>query len=672
MCHSYMRLLALSLAFSFIGNLHAATVDSDQVVVTASRFSESLTSHSVGVQIITADEISASGARSLPQLLGRYAGIYSRDNSGTADRQIDMRGFGANGDQNTAVILDGQRLNENELVTVKWSSIPLESIERIEILRGSGAVLFGGGATGGVIHIITKKPESDSASGYVQAGGGSDSSQKFRAGFSQAGDQAGLSLHASHEETDGYRDNGEYRQDNLEGSLRFFALPFGAELKFGLEDQHQGFPGARTPEQMKNDRRGTATPDDYGDRDGWHLNLLTQGQIGNAEWNLDIGHRRTERTALLKDYFFGIFNTYLDTVSNVTSVSPRIKIPHALSGGEDNLVIGVDYEDWDYDSFRGSSKSSPAAADISGSQDSYAIYALERLALTAATQLSLGMRWQTVHYAVKDRVNPADYANDSHDENEEAYEVGLHHALTSAVSMYAKAGRSFRLPTLDEVYSQYGGPMFDSRVAFLKPQTADQGELGIEADFGNSRFRTSIYKIRIDNEIHCMTTVAPGFCNNINLPPSARKGVEISGETLWTPNLELHANYTFADSEFTDGSFLGESISGNQVPLVPRHRANLGMTWHLNSATRLIVASQFVSDQRFDNDQTNSFPEKIPGYSVTDLMLEHEIGPWRFKGSVNNLFDKEYFSYGVRGAGTYNAYPEPERTLFFSGEYRWQ
>jgi iron complex outermembrane receptor protein len=662
-------LLALASCPTFAADIG---VESDQVVVTASRFVESLTSQSVGVEIISADEIAASAAQSLPQLLSHYAGIHSRDNSGTADRQIDLRGFGMNGDQNTAVVLDGQRLNENELVTVKWSSIPLDAIERIEIVRGSGAVLYGGGATGGVIHIITKKSATNTSSGYARIGLGSDANRQMRAGFSSAGESLGIALHASHEESDGYRDNGERRQDNLEGSLKLFSRPVGIELKFGVEDQHQGFPGARTPAQLKSDRRGTSTPDDYGDREGWHASLLAQGSLGGTEWNVDVGHRHTHRTALLKDYFFGIFHTYLDTESDVTSFSPRLKIPHQLFGGEDSLIVGFDFENWRYDSFRGASSSSPASADISASQRNRSFYALERIALTPATQLSLGGRWQKVHYEADDSINPAAYAHRAKDETEHAYELGVRHAFNSSLSLFGKVGHSFRLPTLDEIYSQYGGPFFDSMVSFLQPQTSNEGEIGLEASIDHGHLRASLYKIRLDDEIHCMTTVAPGFCSNINLPPSERKGVELAGDFALGSNLDLRANYTFASSRFRSGSFLGTPVSGNEVPLVPRHRANLGVTWKISQDTRLIVSNQLVSSQRFDNDQTNSFPRKIPGYAITDLALEHEMGPWRFSGAINNLFDREYYTYGVRGAATYNAYPEPERTFLISGEYRWR
>src|SRR6267142_547867 len=104
----------------------------------------------INVTVITGEDIRSSGETSLPRLLARQPGVFVRDSSGSPDMQVDLRGFGVTGDQNTLVLLDGRRLSEYELTSARWSSIPIESIDRIEIVRGSGAVLYGGGATGGV------------------------------------------------------------------------------------------------------------------------------------------------------------------------------------------------------------------------------------------------------------------------------------------------------------------------------------------------------------------------------------------------------------------------------------------------------------------------------------------------------------------------------------------
>jgi iron complex outermembrane receptor protein len=141
----------------------ASAAEEPAVIVTATRFPENRLEAPVGMTIISSEEIARDTARTLPELLSRFVSIHARDNSGSPDQQIDLRGFGITGDQNTLVLLDGVRLNENDLSSTKLSAIPLQSIERIEILPGGGAVLFGGGASGGTINIITKSPIKDLA-----------------------------------------------------------------------------------------------------------------------------------------------------------------------------------------------------------------------------------------------------------------------------------------------------------------------------------------------------------------------------------------------------------------------------------------------------------------------------------------------------------------------------
>jgi iron complex outermembrane receptor protein len=100
----------------------------DPVVVTATRFTERPRQFPVGVEVIGEEEIRRTTAMTLPELLSQRAGIRTRDLSGSPDVQVDMRGFGISGDQNTLVLLDGRRVSEYELATVNWSAIPLSSI----------------------------------------------------------------------------------------------------------------------------------------------------------------------------------------------------------------------------------------------------------------------------------------------------------------------------------------------------------------------------------------------------------------------------------------------------------------------------------------------------------------------------------------------------------------
>ena len=130
----------------------------DEIVVTAAKVEEPVKQTPRNVTVITAEDIAESPSNNIIDLLGREAGINVRSLQGT-DRQavIDIRGMGATAASNVVVLVDGVRLNSPDLSGPDLSSISLDQIERIEVVRGSGGVLYGSGAVGGVVNIVTKK-----------------------------------------------------------------------------------------------------------------------------------------------------------------------------------------------------------------------------------------------------------------------------------------------------------------------------------------------------------------------------------------------------------------------------------------------------------------------------------------------------------------------------------
>lgn len=126
--------------------------------VTATRLSNGITGASTTV--LTAQDIERSPARTVQEVLATIPGVQIRSLYGGvngAGTSVDLRGFGAFATANTLVLVNGRRLNDLDLAGVDLSTIPRESIERIEVTRGnSGAVLYGDNAVGGVVNIITK------------------------------------------------------------------------------------------------------------------------------------------------------------------------------------------------------------------------------------------------------------------------------------------------------------------------------------------------------------------------------------------------------------------------------------------------------------------------------------------------------------------------------------
>ena len=663
-----------------------AFAQEDGVVVTATRFPEKKLEHPVGVTVITREQITNSTAATLPDLLSRYAGITTRNNTGSPDVSIDMRGFGISGDQNTLVLLDGQRLNDNELTTVRWSSIPLEAIERVEIQRGGGAVLYGGGATGGTINIITRSPIAGEKSATVAASYGTYNTSDLRASVNLAGTNTGFSLTANRHESDNYRANNRLEQGNLLGDLRWTGDRAGMVLKFGLDNQSLRLPGARTGVQLGTDPRGTATPADYSARDGKNATLSGRYEFDSAELALDLSYRDTRRIGFFEDYSGFGFSTFTDTHATVWALTPRLKKQYRFLGLDNVLVVGMDADIWDYNAQRAARFEQLGApqVDLAAKQKDRAYYVQNHVALGAATKLTLGARLQRVEISANDRINPASAANASQGRNPRAWELALRHNFTPALALFGKLGASFRVATVDEIYNQFGfcDPatfVCSSTVTPLEPQTSRDREIGAEYRSGAGRLQARMYRMDLRNEIHFNAVTF----TNMNLSPTQREGFELEGSQKLGERVDLFGSYTRAQAVFREGVYNGfdpitfapvrVELGGKNVPLVPRSSAKMGISWQVADKTRLSGALGYVGKQYFDNDQTNTFPGQMASFVTADAKLSHVAGPWTFTLAGNNLTDKKYYTYAIRnGAGTsFNAYSMAGRNFLFTAAYRW-
>jgi iron complex outermembrane receptor protein len=626
------------------------------VTVTATRFDDAAARYPIGVAIISAQDIAHSPASTVPQLLQSLAGIRTRDLSGSPNVQVDMRGFGIFGDQNTLVLLDGVRISEYEQLTVNWSAIPLASIERIEILRGGGAVLYGNGATGGTINIITKAPQRNARSAYLGAGAASHATRELRAGANFAGENIGLRVHGSHYDSDNYRDNNRVRIDNAQADVRWTGAASALMLKLGADDQRSGLPGAISEAQIAANRRQAATPQDFATQRGGYVNLGAQTRLGSGDFAVNLGYREKDTTS---SFFVGTpFRNNVDTQVKVWTLAPRLRLTPHVGGWDNNLVIGADVEAWTFDA-----NAQPSVVGRPHAiQRSAAFYAQHTMTFATQTTVALGAREQHVRYGVNDAANPA--AAGTRDRTLHAWDISARQTLMPGINAYAKTGRSFRIPNVNDNYN-----LFAATVSLLEPQTAHDAEIGIEANSGTLRYRVAAYRVDLRNEIF----FDPLTFSNRNLQPTRRQGVEAEARWQLNASLELHANYTYVDATFREGQLGGVPIAGNRVPLVPRHALNAGLGWSFMPGARADLAVRYVGGSPFDADEANTFARSMPAYAVTDLKLSKRSGGWLLAAGVRNLFDKKYFSYGVfTGFPTYAALPAPQRTAFISAQYTFQ
>jgi iron complex outermembrane receptor protein len=136
-----------------------SAITMEEVVVTATRDKEEIRKVPAHVSVITEEEIKKSGATTVVEVLDKLESIQFRNYSGNSSQAvIDMRGFGGDNPYGkTLIMMDGRKMNRPDMSSINWLQIPLNNIERIEVVRGASSVLYGDAAIGGVINIITKK-----------------------------------------------------------------------------------------------------------------------------------------------------------------------------------------------------------------------------------------------------------------------------------------------------------------------------------------------------------------------------------------------------------------------------------------------------------------------------------------------------------------------------------
>lgn len=667
-----------------------AFAQSDAVIVSATRFPEDVARFPASVTILTAEDIRASAARTLPELLSEQVGLTLKDFYGNnaAATSVDLRGFGATATQNTLILVDGRRVTDVDLSGVQWSAIPLASVERIEILRGTGAVLYGDGASTGVVNIVTRSPlkQGRRADALGRVGSYDTLEGQIYGSYATAAFGVNASLYGYAAE--GYRENNRNEQQNSSVNLRWGPGESYFDLRLGTDSQNLRLPGARRVQpsigldEYAADPRGAQTPLDWSSRDGERAGVTYVTRIGNAELNVGADWRSKQQQSYYDQSGFPITR---DDALDVGALTPRLRLPVTLAGMHHRFTVGADWYDWRYDSRRSDLPQNlgQPVNRVRVDQVVLGLYLQDAIELSAASQLTLGWREERVRYDASDVLDPtapgAGFATQaapvSETQQQYAWEVGLRHAVSGATAVFARAQRSFRFVNADEIYED--DPSFAKQFQILRPQSAQSYELGAEWRSPRRFLRATLFRMNVEDEIH-LDPFTTGVGNR-NLPPSRRQGLELESSWQVASAIKLSAGYAYTDATYLEGVLPGGpfvigtdlSIAGKRVPLVPVHKLNLALAWDLAARTRLSAALTALSEQYMDNDEPNSLGTQIPAYAVLDVKLAREFDWGRLAAAVNNFLDEQYYTYAVRSqfaADRYAVYPLPGRSFSLSAE----
>ena len=652
---------ALVTALSFTGkSVFADTgTELDTVRVTASRTGNLAETLPAGTVILEQQDIRRMPARNLADVLDSVGGLSSSRTYGIngSRASVDMFGFGANAGQNTLVLLNGRRLNDLDLSATDFAAIPLAAIERIEVLPGTGAVLHGSGASAGVINIVTRERYETGAG--IEATLGDFSTRGADIWGAASSGDSGIVASAQALDSDGYRDNNAVRQRNAFANVRHRQNDVTGYITVLADDQELGLPGNRSVDpgtgtnELKDDPRGTNTPNDFADQQGiqWQPGLVFHFE------NMDLYVEGAQRQKK-QQFFFEDFAAYQERQLDMYSINPRATGILTLAGMQHNWTIGADAS---VSKFQVEFADSPDDIDNpTGSarirQEQQAAYLQTVTALTDRLSLLAGAR----HERLKVRARQEDVpftgsGSDGTRENFNIAEAGINAEVLGGLTLFANTARTVRIANADEISPASG--------ELLRPQTGDLHTGGMRWRSGSQYSILTLWYGRFSDEI-IFDPTAGTFGENANLDDDTRRrGGSLTSRFDLDSNLSLTASYTLQDARYRDGPFRGNTITG-----VAERNGYLQLDWQATDNFSVVASQRYAGERRFGGDEENDFGRKIPSYSWTDLVLRAQEKNLYWQIGVYNLQDRLAYDSGFVGFApdSYSALPLPGRHVMTS------
>ena len=658
---------------------YADDVDLERIVVTPYRYGETLGKTAASVSIVTSEDIENSNAKNVVDTLRSVPGIIVSDWYGNGTKvAVDVAGFGEQSALNMLVLVDGRRINDVDLSGVDWSQVPLEHVERIEVMRGgSAAVLYGDNASSGVINIITKKGTGKPKIN-LQAEYGSYDMNKQKVSFSGDVDKK-LSywVSAGRQGTHGYRNNTFNKASDFSSKFEYgFNDILSVHFDSGFYASTYGLPGALYQENIdQHGRRYARYGDDHVNNKDYYFVLGSKGELFSLGC-LDVDF--TYRNKDTDSYFLtsGLY-TQRNKIESY-GVSPKYTLGNSVLGRENKFVAGLDYYHVFYNSNKYNQSDDSDLMNLTSiNKTSISGYLQDEFSIFKQLVLLGGYRYEMARYAFGYHDNTPPPWNNPDLDNKvspkmKAFNTGIVYNYQTDSNIFFDISKSFRFPEVDEF--TYNDASWQQQLnTNLKPQSAINYQAGLRhALTEHLKVSFSMFRMNVKDELYYNADGGPtGYGQNENYDKTIHEGIEASLTAKLKSWVTLNGGYSFTKA-FFDG---GEN-NQNEIPMVPRHKASLGAKLMLPKNFTFNLIANYVGKRYFLNDQANAH-SRLNGYMVADTNLS-----WRSKDltvtfGISNLFNKKYSEYAgvlLSASGSYPAgskfyYPSPERNFSLKVDY---
>ncbi len=630
----------------------------EEVILTGTRVEEGVPVDKLPAPVLSikGDDLKKTGEQSLPEMLSKFAGFHYMDTVGLGgDAKLHLRGFGEF--PGNIVLLDGVRINESASHEVFWKSIPLDAIEKIEVLKGGVSSTYGEGALTGVVNIITKNHLQKNTVSALWSGYGK---QEYSIMGGAPLGKLNVLANGYYEKNKGFRSKSNYDGKGAFLKISNNAVSTKYTLSVNVHKNATDIPDSLTDAQLSSDSKQGGDCLNNFENSNSTVSLSEIYHFKGFSTTTNMYYRKRDSLGKMTCPAFAF------TSENKTDGKAYGGVIQFNKKTEKNaLTAGVEYGKEFFDN-------TPTGdpTDVVNKKN-LALYLQDIYEFSPKMNVSAGLRWDDVKFDMT--INQFDVVTftkqlafkGQRKATAASPKFGLNYRASDKVSLYASYSKSFLAPTGFQFLGIANPYLSNPR---LDPTVSREVSFGFRFKGKSTKTDVNFFQMKTTNEI---------LFNNETFAQDnfdvKRSGAEVSIESQWPPKISSLVSYSFLDSSFEkDKTYFGKNILGKSMPLAPESTLGLDLSYAATPALDLNFSSTFVYNFFPLNDLNNE--KKVKDYNVTNLKASYKTKWGNVSAYLNNFFNARYSSFptsnGQSGAARVEKFnPQPERTIGFSMQY---
>ena len=717
-------LMSLSL-FIFCATSYGETIDlGEKSIYSETGFKNSLRSSTTSPFIIKSKDIEGKGYTSVSEVLDSIPGVNIKEGAHPA---IDLRGQGFQKAKATVQLLvDGIPANmlDTSHQNVPINVVNIDEIERIEVIPGGGAVLYGSGTSGGVINIITKKYKNKNIRGGIEYQISSFRNNKFDVSTGTSVGNFDFDVNYSKNRKYGYRDYDFTNSDYFSGRINYnINKTDNIAFKYSGYRSKYTYPNSLTETQMNKDRRQSGLgSDDKNDNNKIkkdEFSLTYNSKItNNNDLNVVAFYQKTEipsesisdGTGMYKGVLAGQvaglssalrnpslpasarlamtnrlnalmtqlrspsrvdFSSYSNFEDRKISIKAKDKYTYDNSGS--NIIIGLGYTDDNM--IRASKMELVGKMKLVDTHMDLTKKTFESFALNTYKvnnfEFIQGLRYEKSKFDGSRR-NLDDVSTVKRDMNNWAGTLAVNHLYSDTGNVYLKYERAFTSPSpsqlSDKVRTSSGA--FDYVTNNLKSEKTNQFEVGWNDYLLGSLLSADIYYSETKDEIATIFDGGRAHPTNgfktTNLGKTRRYGFDLSAEQK-LENFTFKESYSFVKTKILKDN--DKNIEGKEIAEVPNHKLLLSVDYNISS--KFTVGAEYEYKAAAFVDNANKYG-KDKAKSVFNLRANYQVNDsLDIYAGVDNVFGAKYYNSVTLSSGDRLYDPAPRTTYYTGFKYKF-